>query len=287
MLKKTLKTLIPPIILVIKRWVVSYITFLRFRELVRSNYKLKDIHTNQRVFLLGSGNSIKKENLRKLRGENVISLNNFYVHEDFKEIMTGSCEKYHLVAPIHPPQTKEEWVNWLSEMEFYIPKNVTLILGLDSNKVNTKLIIDEYGLFKNHKIMWFCASKEFDYESFNISGMDMANSIYAAETASIYGIIAANFMGFKDTFLLGVDHDYILYKKECEMRIYKTAQHQSNGLERMFNGDFHIVEYLRQYKIFKKYKEIGLNSKTNIINASQGGLLNIFPRVTFNSLFND
>ena len=65
----------------------NYKYFPQYKDLVAKNSELKDIHKCKRCFILGNGPSIKKENLKPLKNEIVFALNNFYVHDDFAEIM--------------------------------------------------------------------------------------------------------------------------------------------------------------------------------------------------------
>jgi hypothetical protein len=94
----------------------------------------------------------------------------------------------------------------------------------------------------------------------------------------------AIYMGFDEIILLGMDHDYFLHAKQSEMRMYKTALHQEKEIERVHGDDFCINELLRQHIIFKKYRSFDKKSNIKIYNASSGGILNIFERVSLKSL---
>jgi len=113
----------------------------------------------------------------------------------------------------------------------------------------------------------------------------MTNMVWSAETVSIYALIAAIYMGFDEIYLLGMDHDYFLYEDESQMRMYEKAVHQQNEFERTFGDTFYIKEFLRQYNIFSKYKAFADHSTSKIFNASNGGILKVFPKVKFESLF--
>ena len=108
-MKKLIKSLIPPLLWDKLQYIRSYKHFLKYKNLVAKNIELKDIHKGKRCFILGSGPSIKKENLKPLKNEIVFALNNFYVHEDFAEMMSGNVPKYYMTAPVHPPQIEDEW----------------------------------------------------------------------------------------------------------------------------------------------------------------------------------
>ncbi len=283
--KKFIKNLIPPLFWDIVQFAKDYKYFSRYRKLVVKNSELKDIHKGKRCFILGSGTSIKKENLKKLKNEIVFALNNFYVHEDFSEIMSGNIEKYYMTAPIHSPQTEKEWKEWFEDMEKYMPNNINMLFGINRDDINIKYIFDKYKIFKHHKINWYYAGKKFFYESFDKSAMDITRAIYEGEAVSIYSLIVALYMGFDEIYLVGMDHDYFLYNDESEMRMYSSAKHQKNEFARTFGNMFYINEFLRQYKIFSKYKIFDDNYSCKIFNTSSSSLLKVFPKVKFEDLF--
>lgn len=283
---ETIKAITPPIIwekfLSIKR----YRRFSEYKDLVKKNVELHGLHTGNRCFILGSGPSIKTEDLKPLKNEIVFALNNFYVHNDFQTIMRGDVPKYYMTAPIHRPQTENEWKSWFEDMEKNMPRNTIMLFGLDGYKGNIKHILDKYNLFKENKIFWYFAGVEFDKKNFSINAMDLTKSIYLGEAVSIYALIAAIYMGFDEIYLLGMDHDYFLYDDENQMRMYKKALHQNNELFRSFGDEFYTQEFLRQYKIFSKYQAFLKHSNQKIYNASSGGILKVFQKVKFQSLFN-
>ncbi len=277
--KQNLKQYIPPILLNKLQYIKAKQKFSKYKNLVSKNIELKDKHKGKRCFILGSGPSIKKEDLKLLKNEIVFALNNFYVHEDFAEIMSGDKDKYYMTAPIHPPQTEEEWKEWFSDMEKHIPKTTTMLLGLNNYKGNIKYIFDKYGLFKKHQIYWYYAGRQFDKDNFNSKFLDITNIIYTAEAVSLYALVASMYMGFEKIYLLGMDHNYFLFDNEKNMRMYKNAIHQNNELKRTFGNDFYVIEFLRQYNIFIKYRFFTKNFQGSVYNLSEESLLKIFPKV--------
>ena len=76
-LKKSLKQFTPPILAYKTKDLINYIDFLKYKEIIKNNVELKAKHKGGRCFLLGSGPSIKDENLKPLKNEIVFALNNF------------------------------------------------------------------------------------------------------------------------------------------------------------------------------------------------------------------
>jgi len=63
-MKKLIKSLMPPLLWDKIQYARSYKYFLNYKDLVSKNIELKDIHKGKRCFILGSGPSIKKEDLK-------------------------------------------------------------------------------------------------------------------------------------------------------------------------------------------------------------------------------
>jgi len=279
-MKKFIKNLTPPLLWYKMQRLRSYMHFLKYKDLVTKNSELKKIHQGKRCFILGSAPSIKKVDIKPLKNEIVFTLNNFYVHEDFNEIVDSDMEKYHIVAPIHPPQTEDEWRMWFENMERNVPKHVNMIFGLNAYEFNIKYILDKYGLFKNHKIYWYFAgvpvSKEY---KFNKRDIDITNPIWSASTVSTYALLIAIYMGFDKIYLLGIDHNYICLQKEENFRFYKSSIHQRNEHKRVnFKKS---DEFFATGRAFFEKELISENiKKTKIFNCSEESLLNMFEKVS-------
>lgn len=282
-----IKPIIPPILLDKIIDLKNQNNFRNYKYLVAKNKKLKNIHLGERCFILGSGPSIKKQDLKPLKGEIIFALNNFYVHPDFQTITSGNKPKYYMTAPIHPPQTENEWKEWFEEMENHIPKEVTMLLGLSGYSNNIKNIFDKYRLFQDHTIYWYFAGMETKKNPVVLNGLDLTERIWSAGSVSVYAIISALYMGFDKIYLLGMDHDYFLYDDEKDMRMYKSAIHQKDELRRTFGNSFYVEEFLRQYHIFRQYEILNIEFPNRIYNASAGGILKIFEKIQLETVIGD
>jgi len=279
-LNKYLESILPPLLLNKMKYLNSYIHFVRYKEFLAKNITLKNLHNGKRCFLLGSGPSILNENLKPLKNEIVFALNNFCVHDDFEEIMSGNEPKYYITAPIHPPQTQDEWSRWFFDMEKRIPITTTLLLGLDKYPFNTKYITDKYKIFQKHKMYWYFSgifiSKDY---IFSKSDIQLQKLIWAASSVSTYAILTAIYMGFDEIYLLGVDHNYICISNEKEYRFYKNSIHQKDEINRMKlkRSD----EIFGAANVFLENELIAENTEAKIFNCSEASLLNMFEKKSF------
>ena len=283
-MKATLKKIMPSFLKKFIRLLLSYVQFIKYKSLVNENSKYKGIGKGQRVFIVGSGNSIKKLDLLKLKDENVIILNNGTAICEYDEIMSGNGIKSHLAAPIHPPQTDQEWISWFKKLEKEIPVNVNVFFGLNAYKRNAKELIVENHLFSSHGLNWYFVGRDMPESGSLEKGLDLTKPIFSGEASSIYGLILAEYMGFKEVYLLGMDHDYFLYEDESNMRVYSESEHQNDELKRTFGARFYIDEFQRQYSIFSKYFVFDKKFNTDIYSCS-GPVLKVFRRIDYWSLF--
>lgn len=284
-LKNRLKYFTPPILVNKTKDFLNYIDFKKYCDIVKNNVELKDKHKGGRCFMLGSGPSIKDENLKPLKNEIVFALNNFYVHDDFPEIMSTNIEKYYMTAPTHPPQTAKEWINWFADMEKNMPINANMIFGISNHINNINNILEQNHFFKNHQKYWYYAGINIDdYYQYSPRDIDIVRMTWMADTVSIYAIIFAIYMGFSEIYLLGMDHDYIC-NNESNCRFYKNGIHQKNESNRITKGSSRTKkESLGIYKVFSQYELLLKNSNTKIYNTSRNSLLDVFNYVTFNDV---
>ncbi len=268
------------------RMVVNLLVSIRggkYQKELSKNASLHNKYRGKRCFLLGSGNSIKHEDLTPLKNEHLFALNNFCVHPQFLSIFNGQGDKFYLIAPIHPPQTEQEWLEWIQSIEKNTPSHTHFIFGVNRNRYNLKHLVNRYGSLKESELNWYFSG--LSHRDGDAIDIDLTHPIIGAEAVSVYAIITALYMGFSEIYLLGMDHDYFLYNDEKEMRMYAHAPHTRDGMKRIFNDSFYRMELLRQYKVFTKYENLDRQFPGRIYNAGQGGLLRVFQRVRFQELF--
>ena len=276
-IKNRIKQFIPPILTNKIFYFRNYFIFLKYKDLLINNIKLKNIHKGEKCFILGSGPSINDEDLKPLKNEIVFALNNFYVHPDFNEIVSGNSEKYFMTAPIHPPQTEKEWKDWLCDMEDNMPENSTMIFGLNRNDINIKYICDQYNLFNNNKIYWYFSGKIVnEYYNYSPQDVNITKMIWIADTVSIYTLIIAIYMGFSEIYMLGMDHNYICNKKN-KKRFYQDGIHQLNEDQRLLKGSSEVKHSSKAlYNIFSQYEMLKKNTSKRIYNISENSLLDVY-----------
>lgn len=250
---------------------------------LQNNLQLKDKHQGQRCFILCCGPSINTQDLTLLKDEVCISVSNFYVHKDNETIRP----KYHCVPDVlvaHANYFTEEYViNWFHEMDRKI-NGASILLSCNGKD---KELVESHKLFTNREINYF--STHGNWQDLHNVGIDLTRFIFPAQSVSVIALQAAIYMGFKDIYLLGCDHDYLLHMYESRHfyeeneSVLASQPDYSEWKESTYASVIRDQFYLwEQYRSLLSYAQ---EYQINIFNATNGGLLDVFPRVKYEKLF--
>lgn len=243
-------------------------------EFLEETKIVKGRHLGKRCFILGGGSSVKQQDLKKLKGEFVISVSNTYVHRDYPMFKP----KYHVLPHIMKGHSvyysEEKFVEWLKDMDERIfDAEIFLHLG-------DKEMIDRNGIFNKRKIHWieYC---EWNGD-FN-KAIDPA-AIPGVWSVSELALTMAVYMGFEKIYLLGFDHDW--FNGPLVYFYDKKTEHKMELDDKTLSFADAEFQMNRHAYIFKKYKYL-YAMKRNIYNANAdpNSYVDVFPKVDYNSLF--
>ena len=250
---------------------------------LQNNLQLKDKHQGQRCFILCCGLSINTQDLTLLKDEICISVSNFYVHKDNETIRPI----YHCVPDVlvaHANYFTEEYVvNWFQDMDRKI-NGASIFLSCNGKD---KELVESHKLFNNRAINYFFT--QGNWQDLDNIGIDLTRFVFPAQSVSVIALQAAVYMGFKDVYLLGCDHDYLLHMYESrhfyeEQESVLTSQPDySEWKESSFGTE--IDSHFRLWQQYRSLLRYAQEHQINIFNATNGGLLDVFPRVKYESLF--
>ncbi|MBD2039809.1 DUF115 domain-containing protein [Microcoleus sp. FACHB-672] len=286
--KELARQILPPLLFGELMNALYFLEFQKYRKLIQKNSQLKNTETG-RCFIIGSGPSIKNIDLRLLENEKVMALNNFYVHPLYEFIKP----QYYVVAPLHQPQTDEEWLAWFKDMDANLCANTILFLGLShrgllkqKNPSAYEIVNQNDELFKKIDVNYYF-SGDFCNRSLD-KFIDLETPLFTSFTCSLMAIVIALYLGFKQIYLLGMDSNHFMFDQESERRFYTNGIHQKNEIQRVWGDRYYVECFKAIYEIFKKYydlNKIAEKKGIKIINATDNTVLKIFDCVEFESLF--
>ncbi|MCG3711694.1 hypothetical protein L5F64_00690 [Aliarcobacter butzleri] len=239
--------------------------------------ELKNSEKSKRCFIIGTGSSIKEQDLTLLKDEVVIGISGLYHHKDLQIFKP----KYYANPPIFA------WHGHICEEEEHIQRLRDMDNTLDNNTImffdnSDKKKFDEYELFKN-KNVYFTNFINWDEEDIKDLNLDC----FPIASISEYAMQIALYLGFDEIFLLGFDHDWFnglyVYFTSDYLKNFDNDKVKNMAQFLKVDSEFQMIRHAR---IFHKYKKL-YAMKKNIYNANANTntYVDTFPKVSFEKLF--
>jgi hypothetical protein len=228
------------------------------RASIRQLAALKDKHRGQRCFIIGNGPSLKQTDLSCLKGEYTFGMNRFYLA--FPEL--GFTTTY-----------------YLSINSLVIEQCAADIRGLPMIKFLS---------WRSHPLIEPTADMVFLHTTYTGPkfAQDACGRLWEGATVTYVAMQLAFHMGFQRAILIGVDHNFSTQGKpnttvvsQGDDRDHFNANYFGKGF-RWQLPDLEISE--RAYKMARNaYAAAG----REVLDATVGGKLTVFPKVDYESLF--
>lgn len=235
---------------------------------------LRNAYAGAGCFVIGNGPSLTPRDLDKIKESEIVSF--------------GTNRIYHIYD-------KTKW-----RPTYYVSVDVA---GLET-EMNRIISGGDYVKFLNYKAMKFGRKPKdnihyiYTFGNFKVNPYKMENaslsedcSRHVSKTATVTAnaIELAIYMGFSEIYLLGVDNNYAR-KRLTDGKVIRDFTVKSSYFEGMKDsqgnpGDgFSVqsVDYMNEtYKICKQFAE---SHGVKILNATRGGKLDVFERVSLNEI---
>ena len=254
-----------------RRYLLSTILFFLSLQGLKQRHTilaLKNKYCGKRCFIIGNGPSLRAEDLELLHLHNEISFAANHISKIF-------------------PKT-----NW--RPTFYCVSDEGLQRKIQNimseTSADLKFFTRKY-FFYTRKVAGNCIYLNADTDrkllTAPLFAKNILNKIYSIATVTYISIQIAVYAGFKEIYLIGVDHSYpkmhnadgsIQEKHKARAHFYNDANDENQKrLLIPFESEMDIA--------YKKAKEHADEHGISIFNATRGGGLEIFPRVDFDTLF--
>jgi hypothetical protein len=233
--------------------------------------KLKKIIKNsghQRVFVIGNGPSLKKNDLALLENEITIGFNGIFLHETFKPFI--HIVEDHLVAE----DRCKEILKYDCPVKMY-PSYLGYCISPQKNTI-----------FLNHlSRISYPVDTDFSTSAESLT--------YTGGTVTYTGLQIAASLGFKEIILIGVDATYQVQDVErstdYSTGVLTSKEDAINHFDPRYFGKgyrWHDPNVHIMMQGYRKARAWGEENGVSIKNATIGGNLEVFPRVDYYSLFN-
>ncbi len=251
----------------------SHLFYRKHKIFLLPNKNFRDSALSKHIFILATGPSIKNQHLSKLAGELCISASNFFVHPDFNKINP----EYHIFPASHDPITDEQMVAWFQDGEKHFRAGQKIFIA-DTDKY----LVDRFSLFKNQNVYYYHVNTE---RNINVNkDISFTEELPKIKTVAHTALYLSMYLGSKEIYLLGVDHDWLLHIGESK-HFYQEAKSElvNKGYveniakkETDLENDFALSVLL--WKQYRKIKEYAERREIKIWNCTPKSLLDVFPR---------
>lgn len=229
---------------------------LKERKLLREIKTTKAVGKGKNVYIILNGPSLKKQDLSILKGESIVFVNKGFKHPLFKSLMPD----FHVI--VDNKLISGEWpITWLDEILEMNPK-ITFVMPV-SWAFNKK--IKPY-VKRNINFYWLETSEPL--KCLGVSGTCFNFAIEQKFENIYFTGFDANGLGYElikeNSHFYGVNEDNL--KKNTKNYVIDLYMHS---------------RHLHELHRFRKECD---RKKISIINLTEGGLLDMFPRLKFSDL---
>lgn len=242
------------------RFCIYYVAYKNnkfYKRLLKSKKTIKELNLKnkflgKRCFIIGNGPSLTVEDLNKLRNED--------------------CFASNLIFKIF---NKTDW-----RPKFYFIQDRYAKIGnfLDKTKISYIFIGDYFWRtreFNNKNAYCFHTKRIIKNKNLKFS-TDVEKCIYDGGTITYTMLQIAVYMGYKEIYLLGMDHNYervIDNKRKITINNHQKSHFFDDENKNEVIANLELME--NAYKAAKKYTD---RNNIKIFNVTRGGRLEIFER---------
>jgi hypothetical protein len=266
--RQTLKTFIPPAVwqaasetrYAAKRaaqWPSA--TFHPWRRASRERLaELKDIHSGQRCFIIGNGPSLKRTDLSRLRGEHTVGMNRFYMA--FPEL--GFTTTYYLSVNSLVIEQCAQDIRTLPVPKFLSWRSRHLV-------ESTEDIIFLHTTYTGPRF-----------------ATDARGRLWEGATVTYVALQLAYHMGFQQAILIGVDHSFTT-QGPPNTTVVSQGDDPNHFHPGYFGKGFRwqLPDLETSERAYHMARDAYQSAGRQVLDATVGGNLDVFPKVEFNSLF--
>lgn len=228
----------------------------KLRETHERIVSLHNSHQGERCFIVGNGPSLKTEDLLKIKDIPSFASNRIYeIYDSTDWRPTFYCIQDYKLIKKHYKTVNQK----VDDIKY---------VGMVKSRPYPKI---ENAVFLN--LIW----KEYKPNPAPFSE-DIADCIYGGSTITYMCLQMAIYMGFKEIYLLGIDHNYsIMIDENGQMVKQENLQDHFSKNDQIENIP-HLDNSTLAYKAARQYAD---SHGIKIYNATRGGKLEVFERIDF------
>jgi len=247
-------------------------------KLLSRNRQLFRRHADtKRCFVIGNGPSLKTQDLKLLRDEFTIVTNSFFKHPDHAIVKPNYC----CVGDVSFIEDQPHCIGWLREIDKKLPATTLFFLP------QGRELFAKHHLFQNHEIYYI--DRLFMVDKPEHVSIDISQPTNVGHsTGTSFAIPVALYLGFQEIYLIGFDANWIGIKDQSSVHFYDTNEYYPHFDKALVPGETLEDQLWTSHLEFKGHRLLrdkALLMGARIFNATNGGWLDMYPRVRYETLF--
>lgn len=229
---------------------------------------LHNKHEGQRCVIIGNGPSLKEMNLNLLKDEITFGVNAIFYAFDWIDFFPT----YYVVEDRLVAEDNKKVINNLEGMTKIFPEDLRYCLQGDSETIFINF--DRY-------------YSDYPSPDFPKFGLDALNKLYWGGTVTYLNLQLAYYMGFEEVYLIGMDMNYQI-PSYADRNVITSKNADLNHFHPEYFGPgkrWHQPKVERMFATLRFANEIYLSDDRKIFNATDGGKLELYPRVNYERVF--
>jgi hypothetical protein len=246
------------------------------RKILAQNVQFRNMCAGKRCFVIGNGPSLNRQNLTPLANEITIVMNHFHLHpvlQRWQPTFWCLADPPNCYTPQEIDRVKVGMTR-TNPQAFFVP-------------IDMKSLNDQYQIFPLEKTYFLKMDGGSMTDWPHSKPLDFTKNIPSARTTAHLAIMLAMYLGCSKIYLLGLDHDWLAHRSVMT-HFYDSVAREEEGSSNDLSGYNYksLVEgTLKTWEIYEALKDLSAIHNTKIFNATDGGFLDVFPRVKYESLF--
>jgi hypothetical protein len=228
------------------------------RDSIRQLRQCQDIHAGKRCFIIGNGPSLRQTDLAKLRREHTFGLNRIY-----------------LLFPELGFQTT-----------YFVSIN-DLVLEQCAAEIQA-LPMPKFLTWRARRFFTAGPGTSFLYTTYTGPGFSRraTGRLWEGATVTYVALQLAFHMGFEQVILVGVDHNFSS-RGQANQTVTSEGDDPNHFAPNYFGKGFRwqLPDLDTSEKAYRLAKQAYEKAGRQVLDATVGGKLTVFPRVEYSSLF--
>lgn len=242
------------------------------------NTVFRDRHRGERCFVLATGPSIGRQDLRPLRNEVCIAVSYFFLHPQAREV----DPLYHVDAAAHEPLGFDDLAAEIEGIRSTYTR-ATLFFGHSPYERSVRNFLRTRPDLDGSDVHYldYCASPLLTEETVRDSThWDLTQPLLGARTVIYSTIQLAAYLGCSEIYLLGCDHDYLTEFSRGRTQHFYRPEHGHDDAWDWPSAEELFLAYHYRWKHYRLMADYLRERGTTVYNATEGGMLDVFPCVS-------